>query len=147
MIELRESIKLEESQSNRIVDSGEFWKRQFESQCVHIDELETRVANQCIHIDELRTRIASMSSSSEDAEEEGIPSIAQRSSESHKDQPMKPAKSKKRNRYDSLDTIPDENNETRTDALALAYNYDHMMVATYCRSQYLHLSLRRVKSS
>ncbi|TGO42870.1 hypothetical protein BHYA_0005g00040 [Botrytis hyacinthi] len=88
--ELRESIKLEESQSNRIVDSGEFWKQQFESQRILTDELQTR--------------IASMTSSFEDSEEEKIPSIAQCSSESHKNQPLKSARKKKRNRYDI--TIP-----------------------------------------
>ncbi|KAF7930552.1 uncharacterized protein EAE98_004952 [Botrytis deweyae] len=141
--ELRESIKLEESRSNRIVDSGEFWKRQCESQCILTDKLQTRIASQSILIDELQTRIASlekklqrcrvpsMTSSSEDSEEEEIPSIAQRSTESHKDQPLKPARKKKRKRYESLDTVPDEDDEMGTDALALAYNHDHMMVATY----------------
>ncbi|TGO13267.1 hypothetical protein BTUL_0073g00350 [Botrytis tulipae] len=131
--ELRESIKPEESQSNRIVDSGEFWKRQFEIQRILTDKLQTRIAS-------LQKRLQSMPSmtsmTSEDSEEE-IPGIAPYSSESHKAQSLKPAKKKKRNRYDSLDSTPDEDDE-----LALAYNHDHMMVATYCKSQYLHLSLR-----
>ncbi|TGO63431.1 hypothetical protein BCON_0013g00770 [Botryotinia convoluta] len=127
--EFRESIKLEESRSNRTVDSGEFWKRQFESQCVLTDELQTRIGALQKRLQ--RCRMPSMRSSSEDFEEEEIPSIAQRSSEPHKDQPLEPAKKKERKRYESLDTIPNEDDEMGTDALALAYNHDHTMVATY----------------
>ncbi|KAF7881840.1 uncharacterized protein EAF02_006528 [Botrytis sinoallii] len=127
--EFRESIKLEESRSNRIVDSGEFWKRQFESRCILTDELQTRIASLEKRLQ--RCRVPSMTSSSEDSEEEKIPSIAQRSTESHKDQPLKPARKKKRKRYESLDTVPNEDDKMGTDALALAYNHDHMMVATY----------------
>ncbi|KAF7899558.1 hypothetical protein EAF00_003894 [Botryotinia globosa] len=127
--EFRESIKLEESRSNRIVDSGEFWKRQFEGQCILADELQTRIAS--LQKGLRRCRIPSMTSSSEDSEEEEIPNVAQRSSESHNDHSLKPVRKKKRKRYESLDTVPNEDDEMGTDALALAYNHDHMMVATY----------------
>ncbi|KAF7959711.1 hypothetical protein EAE96_001322 [Botrytis aclada] len=129
--EFRESIKLEESRSNRIVDSGEFWKRQFENQCVLADELQSRIGSLQKRLQ--RCRMPSMRSSSEcsDDDEEDNSYIAQRSSESQNNQPLEPAKRKKRKRYESLDTISNEDDEMGTDALALAYNHDHMMVATY----------------
>ncbi|TGO29744.1 hypothetical protein BPAE_0011g00150 [Botrytis paeoniae] len=127
--EFRESIILEESRSNRMIDSGEYWKRQFESQYVRTHELQTRIGSLQKRLQ--RCHMPSIRSSSEDAEEEEIPSIAQRSSESHKDQPLEPAKKKKRKKYESLDTIPNEDDEMGTDAFAMEYNHDHIMVATY----------------
>ncbi|KAF5877684.1 uncharacterized protein Bfra_002052 [Botrytis fragariae] len=123
--EFRESIILEESRSNRMVDSGEYWKRQFESQCIRTHELQTRVRS--LQKSLQRCRMSSIRS--EDSEEEEIPSIARRFSESHKDQPLEPGKKKKRRRNESLDTIPNEDDEIGTDILG--HNHDHMMVATY----------------
>ncbi|TEY40365.1 hypothetical protein BOTCAL_0435g00030 [Botryotinia calthae] len=130
--EIKESIKLEEPRSNRIVDPGEFWRRRFESQCVLTNVL-TNEKQTRIRILEKRLqscRMHCVGSSSDDSEEEEVPKINKRSSESH-DQPLEPAQKKKRRRYESLDTIPDKDDEMETDALALAYNNDHLMVANY----------------
>ncbi|TGO86280.1 hypothetical protein BPOR_0317g00090 [Botrytis porri] len=127
--ELRESIKNEESRSNRIVDSGEFWKRQFESERVLTEKLQTRVGSLQKRLQRCRTPY--MRSSFADSEEEEIPNIAPRSSESHEVQTLEPAKQKKRRRYESLDTIPNEDDEMGTDSLALGYDHDSMMVTTY----------------
>lgn len=112
------------------MDPGEFWRRRFENQCVLTDKLQTRVG---ILENRLQSsRMHSMGSLSDDSEEE-VPNINERSSESH-DQPLEPAQKMKRRSYESLDTIPNEDDEMGTDALALAYSHDHLMVTNYCKS-------------
>ncbi|KAM0188692.1 hypothetical protein ACHAPC_003549 [Botrytis cinerea] len=112
--EIKESIKPGESGSNRVVDPEEFWRRRFY-------KLQERLQSCCMHC---------MGSLSGDCRGEEVPNINERSSESH-DQHLEPAQEKKRRRYESLDTIPNEDDEMGTDALALANNHDHLLVANY----------------
>lgn len=113
--EFLQSIKLEESRSNRIVDSGEYWKRQFESQCAIINE-------QQIHIGILEQEISRYGVAPQRVPTEG----------SKEDEIPSHVRPKHITRIPTLNTIPDENDEMGTDALALAYIDDHMMIASYC---------------
>ncbi|ESZ96314.1 hypothetical protein SBOR_3294 [Sclerotinia borealis F-4128] len=122
----QKSIKSEETRSNRMVDSGEFWKQQSEERFQQIQQLKT-------HVGILEKRLRSFPKvpqkpSAKGSDGDEIPSRSRsNTSASHGSQSLD--LSGKRKRTHTMDTIPDEDDEMGTDVLE--YSNRHLMIVSY----------------
>ncbi|CAD6444238.1 4fb496d4-a1b2-4060-b885-375b5abc4400-CDS [Sclerotinia trifoliorum] len=97
----------EESRSNGVVDSGEFWERQYKRQCI---DAQTTLIDGSVEV-----------------EVPAGPDPAP--SEPRLVQPLDHPTEKRK--ISEVDTIPDENNWMGTDVLSLKYSQDHVMIVSY----------------
>ncbi|KAJ8068891.1 hypothetical protein OCU04_002575 [Sclerotinia nivalis] len=123
-----DEISIQESRSNRVVDSGEFWKRQYKSQCIVKTEMETQIG--ILEKRLSRYQMPAQRTPIDGSDEGEVPTGPDPGpSEPRVGQPLGHPREKRK--ISAVDTIPDESNWMGTDVLALEYSQDHVMIVSY----------------